>query len=463
MKLGFHGAAGEVTGSCYLLETERARVLVDFGLYQGGPISEVRNRHLPPVDFPSLDAVVLTHAHIDHSGRLPLLPRVEYRRPVYSTPATADLCGIMLRDAAHLQEHDAERYSRKRLRKGKSAVAPLYTQADVEALLPSFVGVPYGEEREVAPGVGARFHDAGHILGSAIVELVVEDRRRRKTLVFSGDLGNPETPILRDPAVLHEADVLVLESTYGDRNHRPLPETIEELATIVQRAHHPDGKVLIPAFAVGRSQDLIYHLGGLQREGRLEAAVYVDSPMAIATTELYRRHRESFDEEARGLIDRGLMPLDFPSLRFSRTPEESRALNSLGDGTVVISASGMCTGGRILHHLKHNVWRPEVDVVIVGFQARGTPGRALVDGAGQITVMGERLAVRARVHTLGGFSAHAGQTQLIEWARHFRARKPRFFLTHGEPAARDALRAALHERLRLEAECPRRGQTVQLG
>jgi metallo-beta-lactamase family protein len=308
-----------------------------------------------------------------------------------------------------------------------------------------------------------RLLDAGHILGSAIVELTVRDRGRQHVLVFSGDLGKSGAPLLRDPATPSDADVVVMESTYGDRDHRSLTDTLDELATILDDTRRSGGKVLVPAFAVGRSQDIIYYLGQLHRDGKLNhTPVYVDSPMAIATTELYRRHREVFDAEAWALIERGDTPLDFPNLYFARTPEQSKALNDVGDGAVILSASGMCTGGRILHHLKHNLWRPEVQIVFVGFQARGTPGRALVDGARTLKLMGEPILVRAKVHTLGGFSAHAGQSQLVAWAGHFQRAAPRVFITHGEPRASDALRVRMERDLGLRATCPKRGATEEI-
>ena len=484
MQLTFLGAAGEVTGSSFLLQTSRARVLLDFGLHQGGPGAEVANRRRLPADFARLDAVVLSHAHIDHCGRLPLLPRAGCRAPVWCTPATADLAGILLADSAHVQQQDAQRWGRKRGERGRQARSrprrghgadptesaraalapgPLYEMPDVVSVLEQFRTLRYGKERQVADGVSLRLHDAGHILGSAIVDLRVQDGSRTLRLVFSGDVGGTHQPLLRDAVTPDGADVLLMESTYGDRNHRPPEQTREELLQVLVAAHASGGKVLVPAFAVGRTQQILYELGEFQRAGRLpRMPVFVDSPMAITTTELYRRHRELFDEEALALVERGETPLDFEGLSFCRTQAQSMELNDLRGPAVIIAASGMLNGGRIVHHLKHHAGTPAAHIVIVGYQARGTPGRALVDGAREIRLMGESLRVNATVHTLGGFSAHAGRDELLAWAAPLAPVAPRTFLVHGEDPARAALASRLFADLRLASASPGAGQSVTL-
>ena len=470
MRLEFHGAAGGVTGSAHLLVTSRARVLLDFGMFQGGPAAEKGNRRRPGFDPRSLDAVVLSHAHIDHSGRLPLLARWGARPPIHCTPATAAMCAIMLPDSAHVMAMDAQRRTRHRRGRGRAdegaEAQPLYVLDDVQALLETLRPLPYRRELEIAPGVSLSFLDAGHILGSAIVVLDVAEPGARRRIVFCGDLGHAPAPLLRDPEHPGEADVLLLESTYGDRDHRPQPETLAEFRRLILDAQARGGKVLVPSFAVGRTQELVYHLGELRRAGELTLPVFVDSPLAEATTRIYRQHRELYDEQAQALLENGDAPLGFDSLRFCHTAEESMALNRLEGPAVIIAASGMCTGGRIVHHLKHHAGRKETCILMVGFQAVGTPGRALVDGARTITLMGERLEVNASVHTLGGFSAHAGQTELLVWTGRFprRAdgRRPRTVLVHGEQSQRQALAAKLGERLQVEAELPVGGETSAL-
>lgn len=463
MQLRFFGAAGEVTGSCTLIETAQARVLVDFGLHQGFKTAERRNRNVPPIRPGDLDCVVLTHAHLDHSGRLPMLPDVGFKGPIYSTPASIELSEILLEDAAHLQQMDAERKNRHRSARRGRPVTPLYTLPDVSKVMPLFRPIEYDQPREVAPGVTARFVDAGHILGSASVELTVEADGRRKTVVFSGDIGPKGAPLLADPVGFDHADVVVLESTYGDRDHRPLSESIEQLLSILRSARTPGGKVLIPAFAVGRTQNLIYILGDLVRERRLEhPLVYIDSPMATETTTLYRRYRNLFDEESWEIIDAGDTPLKFEGLRYTRTPDQSRALNSLGGGAIIISASGMMNGGRILHHLRHGLSRPETHVIIVGFQAEGTLGRRLVEGAKQVSVLGHRIDVKAQMHTVNGFSAHAGQTELVGWLANMAKSKPRVLLNHGEDRQRGIMAEKIKHDLGLEPETPEFGDIVRV-
>ena len=462
MRISFFGAAGEVTGSCYLLETGDARVLIDFGMHQGGASAEKRNRRRPPLDAGNLDAVVVTHAHIDHTGRLPMLPDMGFDGPIYMTPATSELCGILLKDAAYLQGLDAARFSRRRRRQGRNPVRPLYDAQDVEKVLRLLSPVVYESPTQVAKGITIRFVEAGHILGSASIEMTVKENGRTTVIAFSGDLGPCGVPLLRDPMPIERADIVLLESTYGDRDHRSTDGTIEELAAILRSAKDDGGKVLIPAFAVGRTQLLIYYLGELHRAGKMDSAVYIDSPMATSTTTLYRGHRDLFDDESWAIIESGDAPLNFPGLTFTRSADESRALNAIDGGAVVISASGMCTGGRIVHHLKHNLWKPSAHIVFVGYQARGTLGQRLVHGARSVRIMGEPIKVKAQIHTLGGFSAHAGRTGLMNWASSFRDRPPRLFLIHGEDKARKAFASGLTEEFGYEAELPGYNQVVEI-
>jgi metallo-beta-lactamase family protein len=460
-RLSFHGAARQVTGSCYLLETARSRVLVECGLFQGDPETEALNRRPFPFDPRSLDAVVLSHAHLDHGGRLPSLVRAGYAGPVYATAASGDLLGILLEDAAFLEQKDTEWENRRRERAGRPPVAPLYDIADVQAALARLEPLAYGERRRIGPDVELCLRDAGHILGSAIVELWIEEPGGTKKLVFSGDLGNHHALLLRDPERVTGADLALLESTYGDRDHRPFPETLREFAGILEQAARDGGNVLIPSFAVGRTQEILYTLGEFHREGRLpQSRVFLDSPLAIAANEVHRRHHDLFNREARERIRRyGADPREqLPPLSYSHTPEESMAINRVSGGAVIIAGSGMCSGGRIRHHLKWNLWRAQAHVVFVGFQALGTPGRALVDGAGRISLLGEDIAVRATIHTLGGFSAHAGQSALTEWVGPLRA--ARLCLVHGEPDRMRTLARRIAGAHGLKAEIPAPGATI---
>jgi metallo-beta-lactamase family protein len=446
-ELTFLGATEGVTGSAYLLRARGATILLECGLYQGGREEEAANAAPFPFDVGELDAVVISHAHLDHSGRLPMLAKAGYGGPVYMTEPTAALLDIMLKDAASLQERDAEWENRRLRRAGKDEIEPLFTMVDAEDALALRQGVAYGERVAIAKGISLRYLDAGHILGSAIVELIIEDGGDVRRLVFSGDLGNSQAALLRDPQTVDGADVLLLESTYGDREHRSMADTLEEFAQIIESATENGGNVLIPAFAVGRTQEIIFHLGELYHQGLLDRhAVYLDSPMAIATTEVYQRYQGMFNREDRAELREtaaGTLKAFLPTLRYSESTEESMALNRISDGVIIIAGSGMCTGGRIRHHLKHNLWRKGAHVVIVGFQARGTPGRALVDGAHKLHIAGEEIAVRAQVHTLGGFSAHASQSQLVNWVNGFSKPRPRIFLVHGEPEAKAALQTKL--------------------
>lgn len=465
MKITFWGAAGEVTGSCYIIETERARLMVDCGIHQGYPEAELCNRRLPWKDSMHLDAVVLTHAHLDHCGRLPMINSLPGSWRIYATQATMALADILLQDSARLQEHDAMLENRRRQRSGKALVKPLYGPRDVAETLGRMSPVRYDAVVEVAPGITVRYVDAGHILGSASVEMRIEEHGKIKTIAFSGDIGVPGSPLLRDPAPTGPADVVLLESTYGDRDHRPLSQTLDELTAVLLEAERDQEKVLIPAFAVGRTQNLIYHIAQLHREKRINhLPVFIDSPMAIAATELYLGHVELLDCDAQKLASMKDELLKFPGLRYSATADDSRKLNDLKGAAVIIAGSGMCNGGRIVHHLRHNLWRKGVHVVFVGYQGQGTLGCRLISRPRSVRIFGEQVAVNATIHTLGGLSAHGGQTTLLDWASHTvqGANKPRIFLTHGEDGPRAALASALNRRFGIEAVRPMRGNSFEL-
>lgn len=443
MHLQFFGAAGEVTGSCHILEVGGRRLLLDCGLIQGGAGHSERNRAPFPFDAGGIDAVILSHAHIDHCGRLPLLHKRGYRGPVHATTATRDLARILLMDSAAMAERDAEREERKSRHHGAREFEPLFTKKDAEAVLRSFRAAPYGRPIEVSPGVELTFRDAGHILGSACVCLRITEDGVERRLVFSGDLGQYDSPILRDPEAGLVADVVLMESTYGGRLHRERDATLVEFGEILRRAREDGGNVIIPAFAVGRSQDVLYELGTHYEEWQLaDWRIFLDSPMAIEASEVYWRHVELYDEEAREVRRRaGAMP-PLPNLTLCRSVEESMAINRITDGAIIIAGSGMCTGGRIVHHLKHHLPRRQCDVVFTGFQATGTLGRAIVDGSRQVHIHGVPVAVEARVHTLGGFSAHGDQADLLRWHSGL-VGQPHTWLVHGEAEASDALREAL--------------------
>lgn len=475
MQIRFLGAAGEVTGSCYHLAAGRSSVLLDCGLFQGTLSSSLKNHRPFPFDPATLDGVILTHAHLDHTGRLPMLASRGLRCKVFCTRPTVPLSDILLRDAAALQLQDSLRRAYKRGQRGCENVkgggcGPLFTEADVVSLMRLLSATPLDEAREVAPGVSVKFIDSGHIIGSASCVVKMQDGGgKRRTVVFSGDIGNPGTPIIRDPIApkVADADAIVLESTYGDKDHKPMAETIEAFASILTEALKTGGKVLIPAFAVGRTQTLIYVIARLQEEGRLpkDLPVFVDTPLGIEATKIYGMDPSLFDEETRAVRAAGHEALRFPSLRFTRTAQESRGLNDLRGPAVIIAGAGMCTGGRILHHLRNRLGDKTTSVVIAGFQAEGTIGRLLVEKAKRVRIYGQPVDVEARVYSLGGFSAHAGQSTLVEWAKQCIgacAKKPVLYLTHGEQKQRLALAALIKQETGVEARLPMYGDVADL-
>jgi len=457
--LTFQGATGEVTGSLYVVRAGPYRVLLECGLVQGGKEDEQRNREPFPFSVNDIDAVVLSHAHIDHSGRVPLLAKRGYSGPVFVQNATKALCEIMWPDSGYLNEKEAEWRNRKRKRKGQSLIKPLYTLEDAEDSLRLLKGLAYGDELNILPGLALRFFDAGHILGSAIVELTYTEDGDSRTLVFSGDLGYRDAPVMDPPAALPEADTVLLESTYGDRLHRKFDDTMAELTGVFEAAHASRGNVLIPAFTVGRTQDLLYLMAENYERWRLDNwQIYLDSPMAIEATAVYAQYRHLYGVKLFGPASN--LP-ELPNFHQTLTPEESMRINEMESGAIVIAGSGMCSGGRILHHLKNNVWRPECHVVIVGFQAYGTLGRRLVEGADTIRLFGEEVRVRCQVHTVGGLSAHGDQADLIAWYDAFRDRPP-VYLVHGEADAQKVLAKKLRADLDAPVFIAERGQQIQI-
>ena len=431
-------------------------------MIQGRREEMERNRRPFPFSPDKIGAVVLSHGHIDHSGRTPLLVKQGYRGPIYAQNATVDLCDILLRDSAHLQEKDAEYNNRWRARKKKSLIEPLYTMADAERTLENLIGLRYREKREILPGIEIRYQDAGHILGSAIVEVWLSENGRQRKVVFSGDLGQYDTPILNDPTPVREADHLIVESTYGNRRHRDRQATIDEMGEIISEAAHHRGNLLIPAFSIGRTQELLYYFGTYYEEWGLDRwHVFLDSPMAIRASKVYWEYPHLYDEEATKLRRRIHEMPHLQNLRLTPTPEESMAINRIKSGAIIISASGMCTGGRILHHLKHNITRSGAHVMIVGFQAPGTLGRALVDRKPSVRIHGDEYRVNARVHTVGGLSAHADVDDLGHWVGQFE-NNPRVHVVHGDEEPKQAFRQYLAESLGLSADIPEPGELLEL-
>ena len=462
MSIQFFGAAGEVTGSCHLVTVGKQRLLLDCGLIQGGHKDEARNHEPFPFKPESIDAVVLSHAHIDHSGRLPLLVKRGFRGPVYTQRASRDLCRVMLKDAGFLAERDAEWENRKRERKGLDRIKPLFTVEDAKLALRHFKGLVYGKKQKILPGVTLRLSDAGHILGSSIVELWLVEGRNTRKLVFSGDLGRYHMPVLEDPAIIRQAGHVVMESTYGDRLHRSWEDSLREFHSVLNNATSGRGNILIPAFAVGRTQEILYLMAQNFEAWNLDRwHIFLDSPMAIEATRIFTQNTDLFDTEATDLWRKNNKKPLLPNLKISRTPGQSMAINNIRRGAIIIAGSGMCTGGRIRHHLKHNIWRRECHLVITGFQARGTTGRALVDGARYIRLWGEEVRVAAKVHTIGGLSAHADQVTLKNWYGNFRGHPP-VTLVHGEERAITGLSDCLRKEFSAPVHVAKPGERLKL-
>ena len=447
MKLTFLGAAGEVTGSSFLLETDDVKVLIDCGMFQGGREAEPKNRARFAFDPKTLDCVLLTHAHIDHSGVLPRLVAAGYSGPVYATEATCDLLDVMLMDSAHIQEKEAEWAQKSKTH--EAVRPPLYTIAEVQRTLRQLKPVAYAAEVIPHPALRCIFRDAGHIIGAAIIELWVKNGSKSRKIVFSGDIGQPTRPLVRDPTPITEADVLVVESTYGNRLHKSMDDTMAELEhAITDTLVRKKGNVIIPAFAVGRTQEIIYILADLYRQGRLpEMNIYVDSPMALKATDITAKHWGLLDPEAAALMEWMKRGRGKPKIHFVQDAVESVNLQNVKHGAVIISASGMCNAGRIKHHLRNNLPRRDSTILIVGFQAAGTLGRRIVDGVKNVKIFGIPVPVKADVYTIGGLSAHGDQAALLGWLSHFKRAPQRTFVVHGEPTASENFAAAIHQKL----------------
>ena len=466
MKVTFCGATKTVTGSNFLVEGAGKKFLVDCGLYQGGAKDEIKNEEPFPYNINEIDFMLLTHAHIDHSGRIPKLYKEGYRNPIYATNATCDLCAIMLPDSGHIQETETEWKNRKRIRRGEEELVPIYDAETAAKSLELFKGEPYNQIIELDDDIHVRFNDAGHMLGSSTIEIWIRENGENKKIVFSGDLGNNDIPLLAEPTMIQDADFLVMESTYGNRLHIKNENKAKTFINIVTDTIKNGGTVVIPSFAVGRTQEILYELNKIkdseddspefERKYRLlmNTPVYVDSPLAISATEVFKENMDLFDEETQELIKRGDNPLEFPGLKFTQTVEESKALNESDESAIIISASGMCEVGRIKHHLKHNIWNPKNTILFVGYQAPGTLGRKIVDGAKTVKIFGEEVAVNARVEYIEGYSGHADQAGLLHFVDSFVKKPNHIFLVHGEEESQKVLRDKINENFDLPVSIP---------
>ncbi len=473
MKVTFLGAAKTVTGSNFLVEGAGKKFLVDCGMYQGAAAEELENSAPFMFNIDEIDFMLLTHAHIDHSGRIPKLYNEGYRNPIFATKATCDLCSIMLPDSGHIQEMEIEWKNRKRMRKGEKPLPPLYTAEDAAKSLEIFTPVQYDQLIEIDENIHVRFNDAGHMLGSAIIEVWIKEDGEQKKIVFTGDLGNNDIPLLSSPTMIEDTDYLVMESTYGNRLHLRNDDKAELFLKIVYETLEKGGTVVIPSFAVGRTQEVLYELNKIkdvkhseefykQYQKLMSVPVYVDSPLAISATEVFRENMNLFNEETQELIQSGDNPLEFPGLEFTRTADESKELNEKDEASIIISASGMCEVGRIKHHLKHNLWNPNSTILFVGYQAPGTLGRKLVDGEKRVTIFGEEIAVNARIEYIEGYSGHADQEWLMNFVYSFIKKPTHIFLVHGEPEGQIVLKQKLEEETKIPVTIPSLGETYDL-
>lgn len=474
MNITFLGAAKTVTGSNFLVEGAGKKFLVDCGMYQGKIKDELENEAPFLYDVNEIDFMLLTHAHIDHSGRIPKLYNEGYRGPIYATKATCDLCSIMLPDSGHIQEQENEWKNKKRKRKGQKEIPPLYTAEDATKCLEIFKPIKYDEVIEIDENIHVRFNDAGHMLGSSIIEVWVKEDGKEVKIVFSGDIGNNNIPLLSEPTMIEDADYLVMESTYGDRLHVDTENKAELFLEIVSETLDNGGTVVIPSFAVGRTQEILYELDVIKEEKSkdakfkkeyetlMRAPVYVDSPLAISATEVFKENEDLFDDEAKAVMESGDNPLEFPGLKFTRTAEESKALNESDIPSIIISASGMCEVGRIKHHLKHNIWNPKSTILFVGYQAPGTLGRIIVDGAKRVKIFGEEFNVNARVEYLEGYSGHADQQWLLNFVYSFIKKPKHIFLVHGEPNGQLVLKDKIVESTKIPVTIPGYGEKYTL-
>lgn len=464
MKITFIGATHEVTGSCYYLEAAGKKFLVDCGMEQGPDYYENKDIPVPPGE---LDFVLLTHAHMDHSGNLPAIYAKGFKGPVYATEATCNLCDIMLRDSAHIQMFEAEWRNRKAKRQGKPEFVPAYTMEDALGVIRNFVGCPYETGIILGEGLRVKFIDAGHLLGSSSIEVNICEAGVEKTIVFSGDIGNKNQPLIKDPTYFRKADYVVMESTYGDRSHGERPDYVRLLADVIQETFDRGGNVVIPSFAVGRTQEMLYFIRQIKAEGLIHGhdnfKVFVDSPLANEATNIFGIHKyDCFDDEALELIRKGINPLSFPGLKISVTSEDSKAINFDDDCKVIISASGMCDAGRIKHHLKHNLWREDSTILFVGYQAVGTPGRALLEGTQEIKLFGEPVHVAAKICRMPGISGHADVNGLIDWIKAFEVKPQKVFVTHGEDTVTELFAARLRDEMNYDAYAPFSGTEFDL-